>query len=507
MAQPLQVITVSAPGFRGLNTQDSPIGIDPSFLAVADNCVIDKSGRVAARKGKTPVTGSTTPLGSSLGITSISEYIDEEGTKTVFSTGNNKIFSGTSTLTDVTPGSYTVSADDWKQVSFNNHHYFFQRGQVPLVYSLGDADVILISADANIAGTAPQGNEVLAAFGRLWVGDIEDNTQTIYWSDLLNGAGWTGGTSGSINLAEVWPNGYDTITAIRAHNNFLIIFGKRSIIIYQGASSPASMTLADTIDNIGCIARDSVQSTGTDLIFLSDTGVRSLGRTIQESSLPFTDISRNVRTDVLDLVSKQTSSIRSVYSAAEAFYLLSFSDSSVVYCFDTRTSLEDGSYRVTLWPNYKALSFSSIADNTLYIGDVNGINSYSTTYTDNDATYQMRVYPVPMTFGDASRLKILKDINTTIIGGQNTRATLNWGFDYTENYSKQTFVVTAGVISEYNVAEFNVAEFSGSIIVDRIKTKPSGNGAVVAIGIDAEITGASFAVQELNIQALMGRII
>ena len=114
---------------------------------------------------------------------------------------------------------------------------------------------------------------------------------------------------------------------------------------------------------------------------------------------------------------------------------------------------------------------------------------------------------MPMTFGDASRLKILKDINTTIIGGQNTRATLNWGFDYTENYSKQTFVVTAGVISEYNVAEFNVAEFSGSIIVDRIKTKPSGNGAVVAIGIDAEITGASFAVQELNIQALMGRII
>jgi hypothetical protein len=39
MAQQLQNITISAPGFFGLNTQDSPIGLDPSFAAVADNCV------------------------------------------------------------------------------------------------------------------------------------------------------------------------------------------------------------------------------------------------------------------------------------------------------------------------------------------------------------------------------------------------------------------------------------------------------------------------------------
>jgi hypothetical protein len=51
MAQQLQNITVAAPGFAGLNTQDSPIGLGPSFAAVADNCVIDKLGRVGARKG------------------------------------------------------------------------------------------------------------------------------------------------------------------------------------------------------------------------------------------------------------------------------------------------------------------------------------------------------------------------------------------------------------------------------------------------------------------------
>ncbi len=51
MAQQLQNITINAPAFFGLNTQDSPINLDSSFASIADNCVIDKSGRIAARKG------------------------------------------------------------------------------------------------------------------------------------------------------------------------------------------------------------------------------------------------------------------------------------------------------------------------------------------------------------------------------------------------------------------------------------------------------------------------
>jgi hypothetical protein len=43
MAQPLQNITIAAPAFKGLNTQDSPLTSDPSFAAVADNCVIDST--------------------------------------------------------------------------------------------------------------------------------------------------------------------------------------------------------------------------------------------------------------------------------------------------------------------------------------------------------------------------------------------------------------------------------------------------------------------------------
>ena len=41
---------------------------------------------------------------------------------------------GTTTLTDATPGSYTITANNWKIVNFNDKAYFFQRGYDPLVY-------------------------------------------------------------------------------------------------------------------------------------------------------------------------------------------------------------------------------------------------------------------------------------------------------------------------------------------------------------------------------------
>ena len=105
MAQQLQNITVQAPGFAGINSQDSPVSIDQSFAATADNCIIDEYGRIGARKGYTEVStdsSTATRLGSSRGIEAIHEYVKNDGTKTVFSAGNLQIFyRGLHTLTDL----------------------------------------------------------------------------------------------------------------------------------------------------------------------------------------------------------------------------------------------------------------------------------------------------------------------------------------------------------------------------------------------------------------------
>lgn len=499
----------------GLNTQESPIGGDPSFSSVADNCVIDKLGRIGARKGWEAVSSNgAAVLGSSRGIEAIFEFVKRDGTKIVFSAGNNKIFTGTSTLAAVTlPSGYSISANNWKIVSFNNNVHFYQLGHAPLV-STGGSTTLVLSAYTDTAPSppvvtpAPSGNEVLAAFGKLWVATITDNKHTVYWSDTLLGNKFTGGVSGSLDLTLVWPTGFDEVVSLAAHNNFLVIFGKKSIVIYSGASSPANMTLHDTVEGVGCIARDSVQHTGTDILFLSDSGVRSFARTIQEKSMPMRDISKNVRTDLTTLVPLQTNAIKSLYSANEAFYLLTLPDSDTTYCFDMRSPLQDGSQRATTWSGLTLLALTTTEAGAIYIGLSSGIVEYK-GYLDGTEKYQMRYFSNPMDFGNGSNLKFLKKFNITIIGGQNTDATLNWGYDYSTGFTKQVFTLTGSVnAGQYGVSEYNtLAEYTATASINTPKVNTSGSGEVVTIGIETEINNTSFSIQKIDIHALLGRLI
>ena len=514
MAQPLQNITVAAPGFFGLNTQESPIGLDPSYASIADNCVIDKLGRIAARKGYNNITtNGAAVLGTSRGIEVVFEFIDRAGVTTVFSCGNNKIFTGTTTLVEVTlPAGYTITDNNWKVMSFNNDVYFYQSGHQPLESVAGSTTLVgLTSTGGN---SAPQGNEVLAAFGRVWTCDLADNKYTVYWSSLLAGDDWHGGSSGSVDLTTVWPTGFDEVVSLAEHNGFLIIFGKKSIIIYTGAESPSSdLKLHDTIEGVGCVARDSVQSTGSDLFFLSSRGVMSLGRVVQEKSLPLNDISKNVRSDLLQTLAQEThanghrEAIKSIYSPIDAFYLLTFPDSSLVYCFDLRQALENGAYRATTWTAIKPISFSIFADDHLYMGHDEGIVEYG-SYLDGTTKYQMRYFSNPLDFGNASNLKFLKKFNVTIIGGQNTESTLNWGYDYTSSYTKQALTFGSASAAEYGVTEYNTTgEYTASVVIQTPKVNTSGNGEVVTIGIETEVNDSPFSIQKIDIHALLGRLI
>jgi hypothetical protein len=511
MAQQLQNITVAAPGFGGLNTQDSPIGGDPVFASIADNCVIDKLGRIGARKGWNAVSSNgAAVLGTSRGIETVFEFVDTSGSIVIISAGNNKIFKGTSTLVDITPSGYSPTANNWKCVTFNNHLYMVQSGHVPLIATDESGSFVLeaITAHTGYSGTVPQGNEALAAFGKLWVTDIVGNKHTVYWSDTLDGTKWTGGATGNLNLTTVWPTGNDEVVALAAHNNFLVIFGKKSILVYSGASSPATMTLTDTVEGVGCIARDSVQHTGTDILFLSDSGVRSFGRTIQEKSMPMRDISKNVRTDLTTLVALETNPIKSLYSADEAFYLLTLPFSDTVYCFDMRAPMQNGAQRATTWSGLSPLALTKLENGSIYFGLSTGVVEY-TGYLDGSDNYQMRYFSNPLDFGNVSNLKFLKKFNITIIGGQNTDSTLNWGYDYSSNFTKQVFTLASTAnAAEYGISEYNTsAVYTASAIINTPKVNTSGSGEVVTIGIETQINNSSFSIQKIDIHALLGRLI
>ena len=252
----------------------------------------------------------------------------------------------------------------------------------------------------------------------------------------------------------------------------------------------------------------AVVSTGRDLIFLDDSGVRSLARTIQEKSAPIGDVSKNVNNDIKSLFAAETGNISLHYSPQEAFVLLNFPVLAVVYAFDTRFPLQDGSYRATTWSSISPLAFTHTVNDKMYIGVKDGIGEYK-TYTDNTASYQLSYFSHPLSFGNTSNLKFLKKINLTTFDGAESTVVLNWAYDYSGAYKKQAYTLPQSNVGQYNISEFNTtAEYSSSIsLINRQKINASGQGTVVAIGAETTIDGKPIAIQEINIQALMGRIV
>ena len=501
MAQPLQNITIAAPAFKGLNTQDSPLSGDVQYASVVDNAIIDTYGRIGSRKGLGALTVNPEILNGAV-PTLIHEYEDADGVLELLTVADGKVFKGVNTLIDITPVGYTVSDENYAAINFNDKAYLFNKDVQPLIYDTASGLVEMVAS----SGTAPQGDIAIGGFGRLWVSGVPTAPNTVYWSDLLIGDAWNSGSSGSINLDKVWADGSDKVTALTIWNGFLIIFGYNSIVIYQGAEDPATMSLGDTINGVGCVARDTVHATGSDLLFLSARGVMSLGRVIQEKSNPINYVSKNVRDDLVRYWKQETQPIRAVYSPTDSFYLLLLPTNNLIYCFDTKGLLENGSFRITTWTTPKHKCFTVRQDDTLLVGNDKGINRY-TGYLDNGATYIMRYYSNPLSFGDPSKIKFPKKIVPSLISEGSVEIGIKWAYDFTNDFKTQLFTINSQSSAYYGESEFNESSFSSGaskITAKRINT--SGSGNLVSVGLESIINASSLSIQEFNIQATIGRI-
>jgi hypothetical protein len=517
MAQQIQTYAITAPGFYGLNTQDSSLDLASGFALNATNCVIDQYGRVGARKGWTKVNTASGALGSA-DITAIGQLVTDNGSEYTICTGNNKIFKLVgNTLTELTYGgggsAPTITANNWQIACLNEHLYLFQGGHEPIVFdpALSTTGYYKLNDKTGHSGTPPQGNIVLSAYGRLWVADTTSEKAVVYWSDILSGHKWSGGSTGSLDVTSVWPNGADNVTGLASHNGFLFIFGKNNILVYSGAQDVVTtgvFKLSDAVTGIGCIARDSIQNTGSDIIFLSDTGVRSVLRTIQEKSAPFRDLSKNVRNDLMSSVAGEVLSlIRSVYSPYESFYLLTLPGLKVVYCFDMKAMLQDGSARVTTWDAIQPKSFCYLRNRDLLIGKAGYVGKYD-GYQDNATSYRMVYFTNHTDLGAPSVTTILKKLSIVVIGGSDQYVTIKWGYDFKENYYSQNVKIPTQNIAEFNIAQYNNnEEYADGITLQTLTAYPTGAGKVVQTGYEADINGFALSIQKIEIHAKNGKII
>lgn len=512
MSQPVSPFSINAPSFYGINLSDSPVEMAPSFALQADNCVIDKAGRTASRNGWSKAHTANADLGTS-SITCIGECIQNDGTATTLATGNGFLFklSGT-TLTTLTYGgggvAPTISANNWKFCQMNGVAMFWQRGYDPLIYdpAVSTTTYRRLNERSGSAGTIYQCNEAISAYGRVWAADTTTDKNTVVWSDLLTPHIWTGGSSGSLNLIGVWPSGGDEVVALAAHNNFLFIFGRWQILIYQGASTPSTMTLQDTIVGVGCIARDSVQTTGEDIWFLSDRGLLSLQRTIQEKSAPFRQLSKNLAEDfVLRVNQENTDNIKSGYSATNNFYIITLPVSLKSYCFDTRSLLPDGSAKITSW-SLIPTAFYETKGRKFYLGRGGYVGLYG-GYIDDATAYRMAYYTTWLDFGNPIQTSILKKILLTLIGGVNQAIVFKWAYDFSSVYSTDTAQVSSAVIpSEYGIAEYGIAEYGPNQLLDVLSVQGSGSGQTLQFGFEASVSVTSISIQKVSLYTKDGRL-
>jgi hypothetical protein len=513
MSQALQTASISAPGFFGLNTQDSPLDLAAGFALVATNCIIDQYGRIGSRKGWARVNSSSGALGANnVGV--IHELVQADGTLTILFAGNNKLFKldGSNAVSELTYGgggvAPTITASNWSVASLNGITYFFQTGHDPLIFdpAVSTTTYRRVSEKSGYVGTVPAGNIVISAFGRLWVADTATDNVTVFFSDLLAGHVWSTGTAGTLNIDRVWPNGADNITGLAAHNGFLIIFGSRQILVYANATTPATMSLSDTVGGIGCIARDSIQSTGKDILFLSNSGIRSFARTIVEKSAPLGDLSKNVRSDFMSIVAGETlANIKSVYSEAEAFYLLTLPSVKEVYCFDTRVQLQDGSFRITVWNLIEPTALLSRRNGDVLIGKNGYVGKYS-TYQDHNVAYRMQYYTNHADLGNQNVTSLLKRLKIVVIGGTNQFVTMKWAFDFSTNYLSSNALIPTQGVSEYGIGEYDIAQYSDGVALQTLSVQASGSGKIVQTGYESNISGAPLSIQRIEIQSKDGKM-
>ena len=586
MAQPVQQVAIRSPGYQGLNTEQSPINSDPEFALIADNCVVDQIGRLTTRQAfadynkfpaklnaeLTKMMAHTIDIDPIHGTqTEAPLFVYREGTTeevpffNLIPSGDRKrepvnrgrsleitgtpawgcAYDDNGTIVDITlPAGY----DDLltaELVEFKDDAYLFAKGK-PFC-KLDGTDFKAVSAevkdDAGAKVSDIDGDIAVSAYGRLWVSGVNGNYHEIHYSRLLNETQWydasdttgTSGDGGVIDVREYWPVDSDSIVNIHAHNGLLLVFGRNSILIYANANAgdPAGeggIELQDAISNVGLVRRDAICNIGTDVLFVDESGVRTIGRVVQEKSNPIQEASLNVRREIQEVVTQEIgldprwSGIRMEYIPSKSIAVMLCAGLRLAYIFHLNMPSKTGGLKVTRWTN---CFWNDTAECKQGDGDIvymagkptRGLLKYE-GYTEHneDGDIEPFVYRYESAAmalgGNTMQTVIPKSIHyvcmgETVVGAANAL----WGFS-DKMVSNREFQIEIDGSSRYNINEFTpdgVADkaawyMQGDSHYAGYKINTNGSGQLFRVGLEIKVQGGRYALQEFDINSAVGRL-
>lgn len=504
-------IPLNVPGFKGLNTQQSSGLLEPDWATELTNAVIDDNGRIAARLGYDNLT-TTSITGQFL---QVQEYVKSDGTTELAAIGGTtpalyRSTDGGSTWSSVT-GTATPSSSPASLHNFNNQIWAFQQGEAPAYASGGNFTTV---ADAN----APQTDIALAAFGRLWAADADGHS--LSYCALLDGTNWTSSGAGFVDMWNIWP-GNDQITAIEQFNGALVVFGRRCVVVWRDGSGsqlgidPLTMYVTDIVRGTGCLTHNSIQHVDGDMWFLSENGLQSLSRLIQERSNPLNNLSKNVQDYLRSAVDATTlTRLRSVYSSRDRVYLLSLPSGAVpetgrCFAFDTRGKLDDGSVRCTGTWTLVPTAACARRNGTLLM-QVAHANARVGAYTgslDDSVAYVFEYKSGWLDLTKQGFLLFPKKYTGVFFTDNSINIAFSWAFDFQPVATTVTKAFTgAAGGGEWGSGEWGDSEFGGGVNLRDGGVAGSHSGEYIKLGISANINNTILAIQQLDLFCKVGRL-
>lgn len=308
---------------------------------------------------------------------------------------------------------------------------------------------------------------------------------------------------GIINVA-------DTITGLIVFRDQLIIFSESSINILNG-NSVADFQLKPVSRDLGCIAADTIQEIGGDVIFLGPDGLRLFSATDKIGDFNLAAVSKTIQAEILDLISSSPAGFVSTVIREKSQYR--------IFGFNTGYT-NNAAKGIAATQLEGGLAFNDLRGFNAYVAysEYDGRNEFVYFAASDGYIYRMEQgnsldgTPMPAVFatpfiplGDPKVRKTVYKSTTYLdtSGGFDLRKTLKFDFDEPDSIQPSSILLSSDALSAvtYGSGTFGTSTFGGKQqTVYEVQTVGSGFTVSVMYETDETNVDTTFTIDAATLQ-------
>jgi hypothetical protein len=258
----------------GIDLRKSALTSKPGTLRDLRNGLLTAGGEIEKRR--TFTTLGVLPAGETHGLSFLGNQLVVFGTidpPSVSPLPANVVYR------QLVPGDATTILSILDTQIFNGLLYVVARMSDQSIRHFYDGTLV---PDAQVQGIAVRSHK-----SKLYAVD----GQNIRFSAILDPTDWTVGAGNGIIDITTEDSGATDLVGLEQYYNTLALFARTSVQIWAMDPDPARNTLVQVLGNVGLVATNAIARYGTgDVLFLSDTGIRSLRARDSSNAAALTDV-------------------------------------------------------------------------------------------------------------------------------------------------------------------------------------------------------------------------